>query len=208
MPWRGAFGRIDFLRALVLERLLQLLPALFDVEVFGIDELDTDGLRELFGAVVDQHHVFGFFHDRAGQQDGILHAMHVRDRAGLARRAVHDRRIEFVLAIVVEHRAFARVEQRRILHDDDRFRHGIDAARAGLERVVAGVQRALELGAHGLLALGRDFAADYAGATVDDENWGGGMGHGNDSGEQDWKEHDWSVQDWSVQKRFHRVPSN
>jgi hypothetical protein len=96
--------------------------------------------------------------------------MHAGDRTGAQRRAVHDRSVQLVPAVVREHGAFAGVEARRILEHDDRFRYRIKAAAAVLQHGIAGNERGFKIGAHELFLLGRQILADDAGDAVNDEN--------------------------------------
>ena len=68
-----------------------------------IDQIDADRFRECLRAVADEHDMRGFLHHGAREQDRILDAVHAGDRAGAQRRAVHDRGVELVPAVVREH---------------------------------------------------------------------------------------------------------
>ncbi len=61
--------------------------------------------REAVGAVAREHHVRAVVHHRAREVDRVARARDPGDRAGLLRLAVHDRGIEFILALGGEHRA-------------------------------------------------------------------------------------------------------
>src|SRR5690606_41960719 len=97
------------------QRLLQLLPALLGAEVRRIDQFDALLPGERLRAVADHHHVARPVHYRARERDRVPDPVHAGHRAGLARGAAHDPGVEFVAAVVGEHRALAGVEQ-RIVH--------------------------------------------------------------------------------------------
>jgi hypothetical protein len=52
----------------------------------------------------------GFLHHGLRQQDRVAHPLHARHRARRLVRAIHDRRIQLVAAVVGEHCALAGVE--------------------------------------------------------------------------------------------------
>jgi len=68
---------------------------------------------------------------------------------------VHDRGVELVGPVPGEHRALAGVEQRRILHDDDRRLDRVERVAAVLEHLDPGIERRLERGLVGRPLLGR-----------------------------------------------------
>ncbi len=103
------------------------------------------------------------------------------DRAGIAIVALHQRGVEFVAAVGVEHRAEACVEARRILEHDDRGDDRIERAAAARQHRVAGIERAVEVGADRRFVLGaQGVAFDDTGAAMDGE--GDGVGHGHSMG--------------------------
>ena len=160
-------GGGDALGLLRLLRFLELLPAPLGVEVAAGHERHALFERELLRAFAREQHVRRALHDHARKLDRVLDVPHARDGAGFLRRAVHDGGVELVDAGVVEHRALAGVEERRVLQDLHRRDHGVEARAAFLEHGIAGVERALEVGAVGALVFGgHRGAADHAGAAV------------------------------------------
>ena len=172
-----------------LERFLQFLPALVGVEIRRVDEFDANRLRECLGAGAGQHHVRRFLHDRSREQDRILDAAHTGDRAGAQGRAVHDRGVEFVVAVIGEHRALAGVEARRVLEYEDRLGDRIHAAAAAFQHRVAGIERRFEIGAGEFFLFRGQRRADHPGAAVDHEYWHGGFSGLGDQAERDGNKH-------------------
>ena len=84
---------------------------------------------------------------------------HRGHRAGARPAAVHDRRIELRVAVVVERRPAAGVELRVVLHHAHGGGHRIEARAAALEDGVAGIDGRGEAGAEGGLALRRHLRA-------------------------------------------------
>ena len=147
---------------------MQSLPAFVGVKIFWINQLHPHFLRERLGAFAVEHDVRRFFHDQSRETDRVADMLHARDRAGLKRLAVHDRRIEFVRSFVRKDGAFAGVEKRVVLEHLDRGLDRIETRAASLEHVVARLQRLLESGAMRCFVFRRHLTAlDRAGAAVD-----------------------------------------
>ncbi len=128
-------------RGILSKRLLQFIPALDSAEVLRLHQVETLRSRKFFRAATHQHHVQRMFHHRARQQDRILDAMHFRHRPGSERRAIHDRRIQCVLAVVGEYGALAGIEQRIILQHADGGGHRITWPLARFQLRIAVAQR-------------------------------------------------------------------
>ena len=149
------------------QRVLQLLPALLRAEVRRVDQFDALFGRERLGAVAHHHHVLRMLHHRTRQHDRVAHPVHAGDRAGAAAGAVHDRGIQFVAAVVGEHRAAGGVELRRVLQHPDRRGHRVQRRLAGLELRVAGAQCRLQRPARVGFLRRRQSGALHAGTAVD-----------------------------------------
>ncbi|UWX04843.1 O-acetyl-ADP-ribose deacetylase [Pseudoxanthomonas sp. NC8] len=155
--------RPGFLR----QRLLQLLPAFLGTEVRRVDQFEALLGRKRFGTVADHHHVLRAVHHRPGERDRVAHPVHAGNRAGLAAGTVHQRGVQFVAAVMVEHGATAGVELRCILEDADRGGHRVHRRLAGLQLRVPGAQRrGQRLACFGFLGR-RQAGAFDAGAAVD-----------------------------------------
>ena len=57
------------------------------------------------------------FHDDARQGNRALDPLHAGDGAAVARRAVHDGRIQFIRALAREYRTLTGIEELGLLHD-------------------------------------------------------------------------------------------
>src|SRR5690606_29406259 len=116
-----------------LLRRLEGRAAPLRAEVSLIDQLDSVPLGERERALAAQEHVRRVLEHETGEDDRILHRAEPGHGAGAERRAVHDRRIELVLAALVEDRAFTGVEERRILEPLDGILDGIERRGAAAE---------------------------------------------------------------------------
>src|SRR5690606_1440962 len=87
------------------------------------------------------------------EDDRILDRAQAGDGAGAERRAVHDRRIELVLAALVENGAFAGVEERRILEPLDGILDGVERRGAAGEPARSCIEHLGERRANLRLAL-------------------------------------------------------
>src|SRR5690606_38694000 len=114
-------------------RFLESGAAALGAEVAGIDELDPVPLRESERALADQERVRRTLEHETRKDDRVLHGAQPCHRARVERRAVHDRRIELVLAALVVDRALARVEERRILEALDRVLDHVEGRSTGRE---------------------------------------------------------------------------
>lgn len=153
-----------------LERFLQLLPTLVGTEIAGLDQGDALLARKLLGTVADQHHVLGAVHDAARQQNRVLDRVHAGNRAGLAAGAIHDRRIQLVLAVVSEHRTAPGVELRRVLQHGNGGGHRIHRAAAARQHRMAGTQRALHRLTCLRLFVGRNIGFFHARTPMDHQH--------------------------------------
>jgi len=125
--------RMGLAAGFFLESLLQLLPALVGAEVRRVHQGDALACGEGFGTLPDHHHVRGMLHHGLGQQDRVAHALHAGHRAGLEGGAIHQRGIQFVAAIVGEHRAPACIEGGIVLEHGDRRGHGLQRRLPGCQ---------------------------------------------------------------------------
>src|SRR6185312_91453 len=87
---RGLLVLVGLAGTVLLERLLQLLPAFFGAEVRGVDQRHADALRERLGALAGEHHVRRLLHHRTREQYRVPDPLDAGHRAGTARVAVHD----------------------------------------------------------------------------------------------------------------------
>ena len=100
--------------------------------------------RERSGRVADQHHVAPLVEHRPRRADRVADPAQGGHRTRRAVGAAHDRRVMEHRALLVEHRAAARVEHRVVLEHDDRGLHGRERVAAGREYRVPGVRRPLD----------------------------------------------------------------
>ena len=79
--YQGNALRLGF--AFLLQRTLQLLPALLGAKVGRIDQAESVLDGKGFGTISNHHHVPGLFHHSASKQDRILHPVHAGNGPGL-----------------------------------------------------------------------------------------------------------------------------
>ena len=100
---------------------------------------------ELFRTFTHQQHMLGALHDQARQRDRVLDGAHSGDGSAAQSRTIHDGRIKFVFALLIEDGTFAGVEVRIVLQDaHHRFadihgactigEHGLSMAQRDLQR--------------------------------------------------------------------------
>ena len=109
---------------------------------------------KVIGAGADQHDVGRLLHDRAGERDGMARALHIGNRAGPHRLAIHDCGIELVGAIRRENRATTGVEERIIFEELDGGFDSIERRATFIEHVGSGGERLLDTGAVVSLGFG------------------------------------------------------
>ena len=110
--------------------------------------------------------------DDTSQADRILDAARHSDSARFHGAAIHDRRIELHGSISRVARAFAGIEQRRVLHDVDRRFNRFDRRTAGSQHLVPRFQCVAQPVAIGFLEsrFGGEFGAiAHAATAVDDQ---------------------------------------
>lgn len=113
---------------------------------------------------------------RSAQLMGVLHVGYARNGAGGERLAVHDGRVEFVLAFAREDRAAAGVEVGIEFHLIDGGLDGVDGRTALFEHGIARLQSLLEAFVVLRGTFGREvFTRHRAGAAVNDETNVGGL---------------------------------
>ena len=109
-------------------------------ELFGIAERNALAEGELLGAFRDEHHVGAFFEDSARGLDGIFDVVKTGDGASAESGSVHDDSVAFDVAVEIEVRTVARVENGIVFENgDDRF-DGVESVAAVEENIVAGVE--------------------------------------------------------------------
>ena len=133
-------------RAVLFELTDKLLPAALGEKEGGQYLFEMHVCGKVIGAGADQHDVGRLLHDRAGERDGMARALHIGNRAGPHRFAIHDRRIKLVGAIRCENRATAGVEQRIIFEQLDGAFDSIERRTTLIEHVGSGGERFLEAG--------------------------------------------------------------
>jgi hypothetical protein len=134
---------------------------------------------EALGAFAGEHHVRAALIDGAGGTNGIADSADRGDGSGAKRTSVHDDGVAFDVAVEIEMRAIAGVEDRILFEDDDGGFDGVESGAARGENGPTGHQSAMAAlfaGVHG-------FIGDIPGATVNDER----RFHANENGkgEQD-----------------------
>ncbi len=139
-------------------------------EPAGLDHLEPGSRGEGVGGGPCQQHGLTRRHHRTGGRDRIADAPDAADRAGRERLPVHDRRVEFMLARLVQGSAVARVEVRAVLEGDD---GGLDSLRrppSGGENRPAGAQGAGDvLTGFSPFGLAHQAAVEGAAASVQAE---------------------------------------
>ena len=93
---------------------VQLIKAFLGKEEVGGNHFQAVGGGKLLGAFGGKQHVFAVFQHRARRQHRVADAADAGDGTGIAGAAVHHAGIQFVGALMGEHRAFAGVEQRAL----------------------------------------------------------------------------------------------
>ena len=120
---------------------------------------------ELLGALRDEHHVGRFFEDGARGLDGIFDAAEAGDRTGFECGGVHDDGVALDVAIEIEVRAVAGVEDGIVFEDGDGGFDGVEGVAAVEENVVASMKSAKATGLAGFDGV----VGDVPGAAVNDE---------------------------------------
>ena len=111
-------------------------------EIFGIAERNALRVGETFGPVGDEHHVGTFFKDDASGLDGVFYAVKAGDGARAQRGGVHDDGVTFDLAVEIEVRAIAGVEDGVVLKDGGGGFDGVESVASVGENVPSGVKSA------------------------------------------------------------------
>jgi hypothetical protein len=145
------------------------LPLAIGHEPAGILELEAGVLGVAHGALADQQHVRRLLEDRARQRHGMAHTGHAGASAGLLARPVHHGRVHLDVALRVQHRATARVEERAVLERPHRGLGRVKRRGTTGEQLVAREQGVAERAVHRRLVV--DLAAQrIARAPVDQQD--------------------------------------
>ena len=124
-------GGGDALALLRLERFLELLPPPLGVEVAAGNQRYALLEREFLRAFAREHYVRRALHDQARKLDRVLDVPDARDCTRFLVSAPSMMEASNSLTSgVIEDRALARVEERRVLQDAHRGDHGIEARAA------------------------------------------------------------------------------
>lgn len=118
----------------------------------------------------------GLLHHGLGQQDRVAHPLHAGHRTCSLGGAVHHRGIQFVVAVMGEHRALAGVEGRIVLQHGDCRSDGCKRRATGRQFGMALQQRRAQRVARSLLLSRRQVLALDARTAVDDQQRRGGRG--------------------------------
>ncbi len=113
-------------QAVLFELADELLPAALGEEESRRHLFEVNAGGECIGAAADEHDVWRLFHDGAGERDGMAGALHIGNRAGSHRLAVHDRGVELVGAIGGKDSAAAGIEERIVFEEFDGCFDGIE----------------------------------------------------------------------------------
>ena len=112
-------------------------------EFVGIAKGDTVIGSEVLGAFRNKHHVRALFKHNACRANGIFHAAQTGDRPCPQSGSVHDDRVALNVAIEVQVRTEAGVEDGIVFQDDDRGLDGIESRTAFGKHGPTGAQSAL-----------------------------------------------------------------
>jgi hypothetical protein len=143
------------------------LPAPVRIKITVLFEHHALLASEMLGAFAHQHDVLGMGHDPARQQDRVADVPRGCHGTGAEVSPVHDRSVQFVLTLRIEHGTAARVELRCVLEEYHGGGHRIQAAAPGGQHVVTRAHRARQHLADLRLLLRWHFSPfDGARATV------------------------------------------
>ena len=126
------------------EQFVELAAPLGDLEPAVLDLLEAGLARELVGVLARQEDVRAMLQQVPRQADRGPRRAHPGDRSGAAGAAVHQRRVEFDVAVVGEHAAAPGVEARILFEQARRGLDRIERAPAAAEDRRAGGQRFVE----------------------------------------------------------------
>lgn len=110
-------------------------------KIFRIAKRNSTLVRELFGALADQHHVRANLEDPPRSFDGIFDPTQPGYGTGFQRGGVHDHGVAFDVAIEIQMRTIACVEYRIVFEDGNGGLNGIECMAAVDENGVARMQR-------------------------------------------------------------------
>ena len=113
-----------------------------------------------------------FFEDGARGLNGIFDAAKTGDGTGAQRGGVHDDGVAFDVAIEIEMRAVASVEDGIVFEDSDGGFDGVEGVAAVGENGPAGMKRAKATGIAGFDGV----VGNVPGSAVDDERGSHGIG--------------------------------
>src|SRR5262245_52408638 len=122
-------------------------------------------MRKEFGSRTREHHVFAAIQDKSREPDGIAYAFDGNDGAGFQRSSIHENGVHLNVAVTIEVRSDACIEDWIILELDDCLFARIDG-RAALAK---NVPSSIETRQHSVSACLFQFGRNRPRATVDDE---------------------------------------
>jgi hypothetical protein len=128
--------------------------------------------RKLERTLARQDHVPAILHDSTRQLDGILDSLYGCHSTGTQQIAIHDRRIHFHFAVLIERRTNTGVEE-RVIFKNHHSRFGRIQCRSPLRKNIPGRQRRCLASFE---PLWQRIVPDRTGAAMND--YGGfGIGH-------------------------------
>jgi hypothetical protein len=113
-------------RPFLLQLLDQRLPAALGKKETWLHLLQAHLGRKAVGARANQHHIRRLLHHRARQADGVARAGDAGHRSCLQGCAIHDRRVQLVLALGGEDRAAPCVEEWIVFENPNRGFDGVE----------------------------------------------------------------------------------
>jgi len=122
-------------------------------------------VSKAFGAGRNKHHVGTFFEHHARGLDGIFDAMESGDGTGAKRGGVHDDGVAFNVAVEIEMRAVAGIEDGIVFEDHDGGFDGVEGVATARENGPTGEERAKAAGFTGVDGV----VGNVPGTTVDDK---------------------------------------
>jgi hypothetical protein len=130
-------------------------------------KLDALFFRESFRAFGDQHHVRAVFQDSARELNGILDAVQIRRRSGAQRGAVHYDGVTFDVAVQIEVRAVAGVEDGIVFEHHNGGFDGVERRAASRKDGPARRKSAMAAG----FASVNGFVRNVPRAAVNNQRW-------------------------------------
>jgi len=134
-------------------------------EIHGITEGNALIKGELLRALANQHHVRAFFQHGASRLDRILDPAKSGDGAGTECGSVHHNGVAFHVAIQIQMRSIAGIEDRIVFENSNGGFERVERVASVQKDVVAGVQSAEATGFAGFDGV----VGDIPGTAVNDE---------------------------------------